>query len=55
MRKINPYICHKNFADSTGLGISQQNGNISVEFSLKVSNHKVGDLLLKGRVGDSRL
>jgi hypothetical protein len=26
-------------------------GDISVEFSLKVGNNKVGDLLLKGRAG----
>jgi hypothetical protein len=49
----------KNIADFTGLGVSQQNskiiGNISTEFSLKVNNHQVGDLSLKGRVGVSRL
>ncbi|MDR1271102.1 MAG: hypothetical protein LBK82_16430 [Planctomycetaceae bacterium] len=46
-------------SDYYGLGVSQQNSkiisNISAEFSLKVSNHKVGNLSLKGCVGDSRL
>jgi hypothetical protein len=46
-------------SDSIGLGVFHRNrkmiGNISAEFSLKVSNHKVGDVLLKHRVGVSRL
>jgi hypothetical protein len=54
-----------NFSDSTGLGVSHRNrqiiGNISTEFSLKVGNHQVSNLLwvgnrsLNGCVGDSRL
>ncbi|MDR1269299.1 MAG: hypothetical protein LBK82_07220 [Planctomycetaceae bacterium] len=37
-----------NFSDSTGLGVFHRNRQI-------IGNHLVGDLSLKGRVGDSRL
>jgi hypothetical protein len=38
----------RKFSDSTGLGVSHWNHQI-------IGNHQVGDLSLKGRVGDSRL